>query len=79
MAEEQTRPTITALVEKLEADGYDRIADAIRNGDLLELADEELALVDAAVYGHGVLIAGKRVNPLELKLIEYGPKGTGDV
>jgi len=73
MAEEQTRPSITALVERLRDDGYTRIADAITDGDLTALSDDDMALVDSAVYGFGILISGHRENPLTVRLIEYAP------
>jgi hypothetical protein len=69
------RPTVTAFVARLREDGHESIAVEIENGRGETLTDNDLALVDSLVYGFGVLVSGKRVSPLDLKLVTYEAAG----
>jgi hypothetical protein len=78
MSTEPTRPSVTELVERLRDDGHVALANAISAGRMNGLTDEDYALLDSATIGFGVLIEGKRVDPLSVKIVQYAPAERGE-
>lgn len=51
---------------------------AITTGQMTTITDEDRALLDAALVGFGVLIEGRRVDPLSVKIVQYAPAERGE-
>jgi hypothetical protein len=73
MSTEPTRPSVTEFVERLRNDGHEDLAREIENGRVNGLTDEHRALLDAALVGFGILVDGKRIDPLSVRIVAYEP------